>query len=79
MLTELISDETLLGETLTPVMFVSSAKRKISVFLQQDGRSLIYVIKSTGPNTDPCGTPQVVSRQGDEPSCISTFCNLCKR
>ena len=39
-------------------MPVSSAKILKSPFLHEFAMSLMYIIKSRGPSTDPCGTPQ---------------------
>ena len=36
----------------------------------------MYIRKNNGPNTDPCGTPDVTVRPFDNWSPIRTFCVL---
>ena len=44
-------------------MVVSSAKRTHLECLMDIGRSFVYIIKSSGPRTEPWGTPHVTSRE----------------
>ena len=38
--------------------------------LTDAGKSLTYIRNSRGPNTDPCGTPEVTASDGDIPCSI---------
>ena len=39
-----------------------------------DGRLFTYTENSRGPNTDPCGTPDVTDRLGDDMFFVTTHC-----
>jgi len=41
-----------------------------------DGMSLTNIVKSTGPNTDPCGTPPVTGMKQELQPLSTTFCRL---
>ena len=41
---------------------------------RQVGRSLIYIRKNKGPNTDPCGTPTPFCFKNEEKFFICTYC-----
>jgi hypothetical protein len=48
----------IIGLGLLTILLVSSANKTASALSFIDfGRSLIYSKKSSGPSTDPCGTP----------------------
>jgi hypothetical protein len=44
---------------------MSSAKRRYIEWLITLHKSLMNILKSRGPKTDPCGTPEVITK-GDE-------------
>jgi hypothetical protein len=44
---------------------VSSAKSIHWEYVKAFGKSLVYIINSRGPKTDPWGTPHVVSMRDD--------------
>ena len=52
--------------------FVLSAKMKGAADLIQSGRSLMKMVKSKGPNTLPCGTPESTLQRVDKDSPILT-------
>jgi len=52
--------------------FVSSAEMKGIANLIHSGRSLIKMMKSRGPSTLPCGTPESTLRRADIESPILT-------
>jgi len=52
------------GESDVKVSVVSSAKRIVLLCWRALGKSLIYIRKSRGPKTDPCGTPIFTGRGG---------------
>jgi len=54
--------------------YVSSAKWKVDEFFMALFISLIYMRKRRGPNIDPCGTPQVISRFSE---CVFLYLTLC--
>ena len=59
-------------------MAASSAK----IFIEEqtvDGKSLMYNIKSRGPNIEPCGTPERTRDQAEEHSLITIRCLLLVR
>ena len=58
------------------ISFNSSANSKAIDEKTTVGRSFMYIKKSNGPNTDPCGTPDVTVRSFDNWSPIRTFCAL---
>ena len=60
-------------------MALSSAKMLILPSIQQFARSLMYRINSSGPSTEPCGTPQVIGKQVDFVFPICTYCDLFER
>ena len=47
-------------------MLVSSAKGKKNNLFDILGKSLMYIKNSKGPNTDPCGTPQLIGFKSEE-------------
>ena len=57
----------------------SSAKRRESEWLTASGRSLMKAKKSKGPNTVPCGTPEITSAWEDLHPSNSTRCFLWPR
>ena len=56
--------------------FVSSAKKIVDRSLVQLARSLMYIRKSKGPRTDPCGTPHVIGITADLTWLYLTICLL---
>ena len=44
---------------------VSSANRIALQTFKQFGKSLVYIINNSGPNTDPYGTPHGISFTND--------------
>ena len=38
------------------------------------GKSLMYIRKSNGPRTEPCGTPQLFPSNSDDFSLNETYC-----
>ena len=44
---------------------VSSANKMTSECFRHDGKSFMYIRNSRGPRTEPCGTPQSISRTLD--------------
>jgi len=56
-------------------MLVSSANFKVQLSIP-NSKSLMYIRNSSGPSTDPCGTPLKTSTQSDKTPLIPTFCFL---
>ena len=52
------------SSTTTPYKSVSSAN-SLTVEITPFGLSLMYVRNNEGPNTDPCGTPEVTGEEVD--------------
>ena len=44
---------------------VSSANKEKLNRLEIKGKSLIYIINRSGPNIEPCGTPQLMGKDCD--------------
>ena len=57
-------------------MVLSSAKLHILDSSMKKTRSLILMLKSSGPKIEPCGTPDVISIQLLKVEPIFTFCFL---
>ena len=53
---------------------VSSAYKIALNLFETVAISLIYIIKSSGPKMDPCGTPVVTSAKPDCAPLYSTYC-----
>src|SRR5277367_916878 len=56
----------------TRVMSSANIKSLIEVFLQKSRISLMYSRNRTGPETLPCGTPDVTGQDGDNVSPMRT-------
>ena len=52
---------------------MSSAYNRMSQYLTDCGRSLMYMRKSKGPKIDPCGTPHTSSAGSDKVESTSTM------
>ena len=52
---------------------VSSAYNRMSQYLTDCGRSLMYMRKSKGPKIDPCGTPHTSSAGSDKKHHLTSF------
>jgi hypothetical protein len=50
---------------MTRKILISSAKRRYLEYLITLHKSLMKMLKSRGPKTDPCGTPESTTK-GDE-------------
>ena len=62
-------------------IFASSANKYDSVVVSQCcGRSLIYIKKSNGPSTVPCGMPLKTADQSEQLILRTTLCDReCKK
>ena len=63
------------------VYFLNKSNAKSIGFIISEtcSMSLIYKMKSNGPNIDPCGTPQEISLYSDSLLLNTTYCFLlCK-
>ena len=58
---------------------MSSANKIALEYVRQFGRSFVYIMKSWGPNTDPCGTPHGIVCVDDLVKLYSTNCVLLDR
>ena len=46
----------------------------VSAPSMQSDKSLVYTMNNSGPNTDPSGTPHVISRLSDVLLLYMTYC-----
>ena len=54
---------------------LSSAYKAIELsLLINPGKSLIKTIKNSGPNKEPCGTPEVIVSQSETSPFTTTLC-----
>mgnify|MGYP001595851294 CR=1 FL=1 len=60
-------------------MAVSSAKSRTLELETYSGRSLMYIRKSKGPRTEPCGTPDATAMVSDCDPFSTTDCVLLSR
>ena len=51
----------------------------VSVNSCRAGTQFMYTKKRSGPNTDPCGTPETTGRVVEEASFTTTYCSLLLR
>ena len=56
-------------------IFVSSANFEIKLF-NPTSMSFMYIMKRTGPRTEPCGTPLVTGTQFEAVPLMTTLCCL---
>ena len=60
-------------------MFVSSANKKNVSFFETFARSFMYGKNKRGPRTEPCGTPQLISKVSEVLPQTETYCFLSVR
>ena len=61
-------------ELITLKILVSSAKAATFESTMEEGRSLVYKRKSSGPRMEPCGTPDITGSAVDVAPRISVCC-----
>ena len=63
-----------MGDVIQPRTFQSLARSKDEAIKVEEGRSLMYMIKRSGPRIPPCGTPEVTGKKEGLMSSIEVCC-----